>query len=102
MNVAYPLIPDEVKAFCAGKRAVLIVEEGNPDYVEQQINIELRRADMQTRVLGKGCLPQAGEYNSEALIGSRRVLAETRPAGIDADAVAAARARRPRPPARRH
>jgi indolepyruvate ferredoxin oxidoreductase alpha subunit len=90
LNVAYPLIPEEVKAFCAGKRAVLVVEEGNPEYVEQQINTELRRADIQTRVLGKGCLPPAGEYNSEALIkGLAAFVSETRPAGIDADAIAA-------------
>lgn len=90
LNVAYPLLPDEVTAFCAGKRAVLVVEEGYPEYVEQQINTELRRADIQARVLGKGPLPRAGEYNSEALInGLAAFLGETRPAGIDADAVAA-------------
>src|SRR5262249_10117494 len=32
LNVAYPLIPEEVKSFCAEKRAVLVVEEGNPEY----------------------------------------------------------------------
>ena len=54
------------------------------------INVELRRADIQTRVLGKGCLPRAGEYHSEALLnGLAAFLAETRPAGIDADAIAA-------------
>jgi indolepyruvate ferredoxin oxidoreductase, alpha subunit len=91
LNVAYPLVPDEVKAFCAGKRAVLVVEEGNPDYLEQQINTELRRADIQTRVLGKGCLPPAGEYNSEPLIrGLAQFVSETRPAGIDADAISGA------------
>jgi indolepyruvate ferredoxin oxidoreductase alpha subunit len=90
LNVAYPLVPDELKHFCAGKRAVLVVEEGNPDYVEQQINVELRRADLQTRVLGKGCLPKFGDYNSEAMInGITAFVAETRPAAIDADAVAA-------------
>jgi indolepyruvate ferredoxin oxidoreductase alpha subunit len=90
LNVAYPLLPDEVKAFCAGKRAVLVVEEGHPDYVEQQINTELRRADIQTRVFGKGALPRAGEYTSEALIGGLAAfLRETRPPGIDADAIAA-------------
>jgi indolepyruvate ferredoxin oxidoreductase, alpha subunit len=89
LNVAYPLVPEEVKSFCAGKRAVLVVEEGTPEYVEQQINTELRRADIQTRVLGKGCLPQAGEYNSEALIkGLGAFISETRPAGLDADAIA--------------
>jgi len=90
LNAAYPLVPSEVQAFCAGKRAVLVIEEGYPDYVEQQINSELRRADIQTRVFGKGPLPRAGEYTSEALIGGLAgFLRETRPAGIDADAVAA-------------
>jgi len=90
LNVAYPLVPDEVKAFCAAKRAVLVVEEGSPDYVEQQINAILRGADIQTRILGKGCLPRSGEYISEVLLrGLAAFLVETRPAGIDADAVAA-------------
>src|SRR3954463_13554740 len=69
LNVVYPLVPEEVRAFCAGKRAVLVVEEGSPDYIEQQINVELRRADIQTRVLGKGALPKTGEYTSEVLLG---------------------------------
>ena len=30
LNLAYPLIPDELKSFCLGKRDVLIVEEGFP------------------------------------------------------------------------
>lgn len=29
MNVTYPMIPEEVSDFCAGKRAVLVVEEGH-------------------------------------------------------------------------
>jgi indolepyruvate ferredoxin oxidoreductase alpha subunit len=90
LNVAYPLVPDEVKAFCAEKRAVLVVEEGSPDYVEQQINTILRGADIQTRILGKGCLPRSGEYVSEVVLrGLAAFLKETRPHGIDADAVAA-------------
>ena len=56
------------REFCAGKRAVLVVEEGYPDYIEQAVNVELRRADIQTRVLGKGLLPQAGEYTSDVLL----------------------------------
>ena len=32
LNVTYPLVDAEVVRFCAGKRAVLIVEEGQPDY----------------------------------------------------------------------
>ena len=90
LNVVYPLVPEEVRGFCAGKRAVLVVEEGSPAYIEDKINVELRRADIQTRVLGKGCLPATGEYQSEPLIkGLAAFIAETRPAGIDADAIAA-------------
>ena len=32
LNVTYPLIDDEIVAFCAGKTAVLMVEEGQPEY----------------------------------------------------------------------
>ena len=89
LNVAYPLVPEEVKDFCIGKRAVLVVEEGSPEYVEQQINMILRGVDISTRVLGKGCLSRTGDYNSEALLrGIAAFLAQTHAAGIDADAIA--------------
>src|SRR6202790_364679 len=42
LNVTYPLIPDEVVEFCQGKRAVLLVEEGQSDYIEQALNQILR------------------------------------------------------------
>jgi indolepyruvate ferredoxin oxidoreductase alpha subunit len=90
LNVAYPLMSEDVKDFCAGKLAILIVEEGSPEYVEQQIGGILRNADMQTRVFGKGCLPRSGDYTSEAFIrGLAAFLSQTRPAGVDIDAVAA-------------
>jgi indolepyruvate ferredoxin oxidoreductase alpha subunit len=89
LNVAYPLVPDEVKDFCIGKRAVLVVEEGSPEYVEQQINMILRGSDISTRVLGKGCLSRSGDYNSEAMLrGIAAFLSQTHPTGIDADVVA--------------
>jgi indolepyruvate ferredoxin oxidoreductase alpha subunit len=94
LNAVYPLVPEEVRGFCAGKRAVLVVEEGFPDFIEQQVNVILRRADLNTRVFGKGALPAAGEYNAEALLaGVADFIAATRPSGIDADAVAGVAAR---------
>ncbi len=62
LNVTYPLVDAEVTRFCAGKRAVLLVEEGQPDFIEQALNTVLRRADLQTKVHGKDVLPMAGEY----------------------------------------
>jgi len=89
LNVVYPLVPEEIREFCASKRAVLVVEEGNPDFIEQAVNVELRKADIQTKVLGKGPLPQAGEYTSDVLLeGLAAFLQATRPKGIDADTVA--------------
>lgn len=68
LNVTYPLVPDELTAFCAGKRAVLVIEEGQPDYLEQAINAALRRADLNTAVHGKDVLPMAGEYTGEVVL----------------------------------
>ena len=62
LNVTYPLVDDEVKRFCAGKRAVLVIEEGQPDFIEQNLHAILRKAEMQTKVHGKDMLPMAGEY----------------------------------------
>ncbi len=89
LNVVYPLVPEEIRAFCADKRAVLVVEEGYPDYIEQAVNVELRHADIQTKVLGKGPLPKAGEYTSEVLLeGLAAFLQAAKPAGLDADTLA--------------
>ena len=49
LNVTYPLIDAEFVRFCAGKRAILIIEEGQPEFIEQAVNTILRRADIQTR-----------------------------------------------------
>lgn len=67
MNVTYPLVDSEITGFCADKKAVLILEEGQPEYIEHTVNTILRRADLQTRVWGKEILPQAGEYTGQVL-----------------------------------
>src|SRR5262245_43339311 len=35
LNVTYPLIPEEIVAFCTGKQHVLVVEEGQPAFIEE-------------------------------------------------------------------
>ena len=67
LNVTYPLIDDELIRFATGKRAILIVEEGQPEFIEQAVNTILRRADVQTRIEGKGMLPMAGEYTGSVV-----------------------------------
>jgi len=67
LNVTYPLVPEELRDFCLGKRAVLVVEEGHPAYLEDALQATLRRLDLQTLVHGKDVLPAAGEYTVEVL-----------------------------------
>jgi indolepyruvate ferredoxin oxidoreductase alpha subunit len=67
LNVTYPLVPEEVASFCVGKRAVLIIEEGQPEFIEHELNTLVRRADLQTRIVGKSVLPRAGEYTGTVL-----------------------------------
>ena len=64
LNVTYPLIDDEVAAFAANKKAILMVEEGQPEFIEQALNTILRRRDIQTKICGKDVLPMAGEYTA--------------------------------------
>ena len=64
MNVTYPVVDEEVLEFCAGKRAVLLVEEGQPNFIEQNIAAVLRAAGSGCALDGKDLLPVAGEYTA--------------------------------------
>ena len=76
MNVTYPVIDAEVVRFCAGKRAVLLVEEGQPNYIEQNIAAILRNAGVATALHGKDLLPMAGEYTAAEMMKGARVFLE--------------------------
>jgi len=84
LNVTYPLVPEEVTSFCAGKRAVLIVEEGNPDYLEEAVNALLRKADLNTTIIGKKVLPMAGEYTADVVLeGVAKFVEGAVPKGVE-------------------
>ncbi len=67
LNVTYPLVPEQIRDFCIGKKAVLVIEEGQPEFIEHEVIATLRRNDVQTAVHGKDMLPLAGEYSVEVL-----------------------------------
>ena len=80
LNVVYPLVPEEITAFCSDKNAVLVLEEGQPEFIEQEMATVLRRADVQARLHGKDCMHMAGDYNVEALVrGLTKFLARHAP-----------------------
>ena len=84
LNVTYPLSEAEMVRFCADKRAVFLIEEGQPDYLEQAINTILRKNDLQTKVVGKDVLPMAGEYTVETMLnGFGGFFYEVRPNNLD-------------------
>jgi indolepyruvate ferredoxin oxidoreductase, alpha subunit len=86
LNVTYPLIPDELRRFAAGKQAILVVEEGQPEFIEQSVNQYLRQADIQTRVVGKGPFPMAGEYTGAVVTaGIEKFLQQYRPETLTAE-----------------
>ncbi|HEY1291240.1 MAG TPA: indolepyruvate ferredoxin oxidoreductase subunit alpha [Burkholderiales bacterium] len=69
LNVTYPLVPDEIVSFARGKKAILIVEEGQPAYIEDAVLAALRRARVdEVKVSGKDVLPMAGEYTGEVVL----------------------------------
>ncbi|MCA0275418.1 MAG: indolepyruvate ferredoxin oxidoreductase subunit alpha [Proteobacteria bacterium] len=68
LNVTYPLIDDDLVAFCSDKEAVLVIEEGQPDYIEQALGAMLYKAGATVRLEGKGILPMAGEYSGDVML----------------------------------
>lgn len=76
MNVAYPLVDAEFELFCQGRRALLILEEGQPNFIEQNVADILRRLGLPTALHGKDVLPLAGEYNTATVCGGVRAFLE--------------------------
>ena len=67
LNATYPLVPAEWVKFCSGKRTVLIVEEGQPEFIEQAATQILHQHGVSTRIVGKEILPRYGEYTVDSL-----------------------------------
>ncbi|KFK95700.1 MULTISPECIES: indolepyruvate ferredoxin oxidoreductase subunit alpha [unclassified Serratia (in: enterobacteria)] len=76
MNVAYPLVEDEFKRFCHNKQAILLLEEGQPNFVEQNVANILRQQQLDLVLHGKDLLPMAGEYNTATVLAGLRSFLE--------------------------
>jgi indolepyruvate ferredoxin oxidoreductase, alpha subunit len=67
LNVTYPIVTDEFLQFCDGKDQVLVVEEGQPAFIEDQLAAILYRAGSTVKLRGKDLLPLAGEYTGQVM-----------------------------------
>jgi indolepyruvate ferredoxin oxidoreductase alpha subunit len=76
MNVAYPLVDSEWQRFCQDKRAVLVIEEGQPNFVEQNASAILRQVDCAAMLHGKDMLSLAGEYGTATVMKGLRAFFE--------------------------
>ncbi len=89
LNVTYPLIAGEFLEFCQGKDAVLVVEEGQPAFIEDQLAAFLYRAGASVKLHGKDVFPLAGEITGQIMLDSvtaflRKAAPEMLPAAVRA------------------
>ncbi|MGD9865923.1 MAG: thiamine pyrophosphate-dependent enzyme [Pseudodonghicola sp.] len=68
LNVTYPLVSDEFAGFAEGKEAVLVIEEGQPEFIEQALSTFILRRGLKVRLHGKDMLPMAGEYTGKVML----------------------------------
>ncbi len=62
LNCLHPLVPEELLGFLRGKRRVLVVEEGMPNYIERELKALAHEARLNVEIAGKDVLSPAGEY----------------------------------------
>jgi indolepyruvate ferredoxin oxidoreductase alpha subunit len=61
LNAVFPLVPDQIADFIAPKDAVLLVEEGKPNLIEQGVRAILHEQGIGTRFVAHELIPAAGE-----------------------------------------
>lgn len=82
LNAVYPLVESQILDFCAGKDAVLIIEEGQPEYIEQAVGHMLYKAGRRVTLEGKGRLPMAGEYTGQVMVDGLGAFFEAHAPGL--------------------
>jgi indolepyruvate ferredoxin oxidoreductase alpha subunit len=81
LNALHPLVPEELIGFLRGKRRVLVVEEGMPNYVERDLKALAHDAKLDVEIQGKDVFSPHGEYVPQLVLdGLRAFLRSARPA----------------------
>jgi indolepyruvate ferredoxin oxidoreductase alpha subunit len=55
-----------------GKSSILVVEEGQPEFIEQTLGSMLYKAGSSVALHGKDMLPMAGEYTGQVMLDGHR------------------------------
>src|SRR5262249_61961573 len=79
LNAIHPLVLEELIDFLRGKRRVLVVEEGMPNYIERELKALAHEARLDVEIQGKELFSPHGEYVPHLVIGGlRRFLTSVR------------------------
>jgi len=68
LNVIHPLVPDQLLGFLEGKERVLVLEEGMPSFIEQELKALAYDHGLTTRIHGKDVVAVQGEYVPEVVL----------------------------------
>jgi indolepyruvate ferredoxin oxidoreductase alpha subunit len=88
LNVLHPTVPEELVGFLRGKRQVLVIEEGMPNFLEQELKALAHEARLPVEIHGKDLLSPHGEYVPQVVItGLKRFLVAAEPAAVSVAAL---------------
>ncbi len=68
LNVIHPLVPEQLLDFLEGKRRVLVLEEGMPNFLEQELKALAYDRGLSVRIEGKDTVAAQGEYVPELVL----------------------------------
>ena len=75
LNVIFPLDPEEIKSFLEGKDKVLIIEQGEPNFIEQEVKTIAYDLGLPVQIFGKvgnefqkGYIPKTEALNFDNLL----------------------------------
>ena len=80
-------MPEELIGFLRGKRRVLVVEEGMPNYIERELKALAHEARLDVEIHGKELLSPHGEYVPALVIGGLRSSSRWRRRATVGDAI---------------
>lgn len=92
LNAIHPLVPEQITDFLVGKDSVLVVEEGNPAFIEDGICALVQKSEVNCTIHGKNVLPTAGEYTLEVVRDGIGAFLTNQDKGKGGTGVSAARA----------
>jgi indolepyruvate ferredoxin oxidoreductase alpha subunit len=88
LNCIHPLVPEQLIGFMRGKRRILVVEEGMPNYIERELHALAHEARLDVEIRGKDVMSPYGEYIPRLVIGGlARFFAEGGTASVGASAI---------------